>query len=217
MKWAIAQGYRTDDPAGEALLSALPTHTLAKTHYRALPHSEVPAALDTVRSSDAYPSTKLLFEFLVLTAARSGEVRFARWAEIDLSRSRWTVPAQRMKARREHQVPLSDRALAVLCEARERFSGDGLVFPSKTGRPPSDSTVSKLLRTLRIPAVPHGFRSSFRDWCGESGVSREVAEACLAHVIANKTEAAYARSDLFNLRVPVMQDWATYLTSGSHR
>ena len=215
MRWAIVQGFRPDDPAGDALTSVLPTLPLTKTHYRALHHSAVSAALDTVRNSDAYPSTKLLFEFLVLTATRSGEVRFARWAQIDLSRSTWTVPAERMKARREHQVPLSTPAVAVLREARERFSGDGLVFPSKTGRPPSDSTVSKLIRELGIAAVPHGFRSSFRDWCGESGVSREVAEACLAHVVSNKVEAAYARSDLFNLRVPVMHDWANYLTSGS--
>ena len=215
MRWAIAQGFRTDDPAGDALTTVLPSLTLTKAHYRALHHSQVSAALDTVRSSDAYPSTKLLFEFLVLTAARSGEARFSQWAEIDLGLSTWTVPAERMKARREHQVPLSTRVLAVLDEARERFSGDGLVFPSKTGRPPSDATVSKLIRELGIRAVPHGFRSSFRDWCGESGVAREVAEACLAHVVSNKTEAAYARSDLFNRRVPVMQDWANYVAFGS--
>lgn len=212
MQWAIVEGFRTDDPAGPALSSVLPTLPSAKKHYRALPHRDVSAAIEDVRNSDAYPSTKLLFEFVVLTAARSGEARLARWAEIDFKGARWTVPAKRMKARRKHRVPLSDAALAVLREARRCYPGHDLIFPSKTGLPPSDSTVSKLLRELGVDAVPHGFRSSFRDWCGESGVAREVAEACLAHVVSNKTEAAYARSDLFNLRVQVMQDWADYIT-----
>ena len=213
MKWAIAQRYRTDNPA-EAVVGALPRMRRSKAHYAALPHGDVAAAIDLVRGSSAFLGTRLAFEFLVLTATRSGEVRPARWPEIDFEKARWTVPADRMKARVEHRVPLSSRALAVLKEARERFPRGDSVFPSPTGKVISNGTLSNLLKRLGIKAVPHGFRSSFRDWCGETGVPRELAEACLAHVIPDKVEAAYARSDLFDRRVPVMEDWATYVTAG---
>ena len=211
MKWAIAQRYRTDNPV-DVVGVALPRVKRSKTHYRALRHSDVAGAIDLVRRSGAYVSTRLAFEFLVLTAARSGEVRPAVWGEFDLKAAMWTVPASRMKARVEHRVPLSGRSLAVLREARRCLPGGGLVFPSRTGKVMSDSTISRFLHRLGIGAVPHGFRSSFRDWCGDSAVPREVAEACLAHVVANKVEAAYARSDLYNRRVPVMERWAEYLT-----
>ena len=146
-----------------------------------------------------------------MTACRSGEVRGAKWCEIDPEGPTWLIPAERMKAGREHRVPLSGRALAVLNEARELADSTGLIFPSATGRMLSDSTLSKLLRESEIDAVPHGFRSSFRDWCGETGVDREVAEASLAHVVKNQVEAAYARSDLLERRRTVMQKWAHYL------
>ena len=214
MKWAIAQRYRTDNPA-EAVLGALPRIKRSKAHYPALPHAEVAAALARVRNSGAFLGTRLAFEFLVLTATRSGEVRRARWPEMDLKNARWTIPSARMKARHAHSVPLSSRALVVVKEARERLPGGDLVFPSRAGKVISDGTVSMLLKRFGIKAVPHGFRSSFRDWCGETGVPREVAEACLAHVIANKVEAAYARSTLYGRRVPVMEDWAKYVTAGS--
>ena len=212
MKWAIAQRYRTDNPA-EAVLGALPRVKRSKSHYAALPHAEVAAALLRVRNSGAFLATRLAFEFLVLTATRSGEARLARWSEIDIDNARWTIPSDRMKARVAHRVPLSARALVVLKEARGLPGGD-LVFPSRAGKVISDGTVSMLLKRLGIKAVPHGFRSSFRDWCGETAVPREVAEACLAHVIANKVEAAYARSDLYGRRMPVMEDWAKYVTAG---
>ena len=211
MRWAIAQGYRSDDPAADALDSLLPRSGASKRHYRALPHAEVAAAIVTVRQSLARDSTKLLFEFLVLTASRSGEVRGARWSEINYDQRSWTVPSSRMKARVAHRVPLCDRALAILEAARVMPHPEGLIFPSPRGLQLSDATVSKLVRELGIRAVPHGFRSSFRDWCGETGVAREVAEACLAHAVANKVEAAYARSDLLDRRRKVMDDWAAYL------
>ena len=148
-----------------------------------------------------------------MTAVRSGEARGARWSEFDFASGMWTVPASRMKARSEHRGPFSGRALAVLRNARETLPGDKLVFPSKTGRVIRDAAVSKLLRDLRISAVPHGFRSSFRDWCEDTAVPRELAEACLAHTVANKVEAAYARTDLYNRRVQVMEDWAPYVAS----
>ena len=161
MKWAIAQGLRMDNPAGEAISAALPKSTAVRKHQRALAHAEVGAALRRVRRCDTYRSLRLAFEFLVLTAARSGEVRNARWTEIDRDGAVWTVPGERMKAGREHRVPLSPRALEVLDEAAGRLAGSGgLVFPSLTGRVPNHSLMALLLRELAIGAVPHGFRSA---------------------------------------------------------
>ena len=212
MKWAIAQGHRQDNPAGEAIASALPRNGAVRKHMAALPHGEVAGALGKVQASAAGTSTKLAFEFLVLTAARSGEVRLATWDEIDLAAAVWTVPAERMKANREHRVPLCDRAVEILNDARSRGDGSRLVFPSPRGKPLSDMTLSKLVKEQGIAAVPHGFRSSFRDWAAEAtDHPREVIEAALAHVVQNKVEAAYARSDLFERRRVLMHDWAAYL------
>ena len=211
MKWAIAQGLRDDNPAGEAIAAALPKAGHVQRHQRALPHAEVRAALDLVRHCDAYWGVRLAFEFLVLTAARSGEVRHARWDEIDRDAAVWTVPAERMKNGREHRVPLSDRALEVLDEALELAAGDW-VFPSPTGRAMLQKTLSELMRALRVDAVPHGFRSSFRDWAAEcTDAPREVCELALAHVNGDRVEAAYRRSDLFDRRRVLMADWAAYV------
>ena len=212
MKWAIAEGHRLDNPAGEILTAALPRHNGGPRHHRALPYGEVAGALAAVRASGAGMSTRLAFEFLVLTAARSGEVRLATWDEIDVEARVWTVPGERMKAGREHRVPLCARALAILDEARILRDATGLVFPGTRRGPLSDMTLSKLLRDLGIDAVPHGFRSSFRDWAGEStSFPREVCETALAHVNPNKVEAAYARSDLFEKRRELMTAWARFL------
>ena len=214
-RWAVAEGYRTDDPAGATLDAALPRNGQSTRHFAALPHGEVAAAIETVRNSEAWPGTKAAFEFLVLTACRSGEVRLSEWREVDLDARIWTIPAERSKTRREHKVPLAPRALAVQGEARRLSQGEGLIFPSVTGKPRSDATLSKLLREQGIQAVPHGFRSTFRDWCGETGQPREVAEACLAHAVRSNVEAAYARSDLLNRRRTLMQAWADYLSDDS--
>ena len=213
MKWAVAQGHRPDNPAGDALGAALPKQSTVKKHHRALPHSEVAGAIARVRASRAHWATVAALEYLILTASRSGEVRKARWDEVDLETPTWTVPANRMKMQREHRVPLSERTLQVLAEAREWADGTGLVFPSVTGRPQSDNTLSKLLREQGIPAVVHGFRSSFRDWCAEcSNAPREVSELALAHVNSDQVEAAYMRTDLFQRRRALMQSWADYLS-----
>ena len=212
MKWAIAQGYREDNPA-DAVLGVLPRVRHVAVHHRALPHAKVPAAIAAVHSSAAFPSTKLAFHLLVLTAVRSSEVRHARWEQIDFDAAMWVIPAHRMKTRVEHRVPLSGRALRVLHQARALSPGAELVFPSNSGAPIGKRTFAKLLRELGVEAVPHGFRSSFRDWCGETAVPREVAERCLAHVVRNDVEAAYARSDLYGRRAKVMEDWARYLDS----
>ncbi len=148
----------------------------------------------------------------MLTVARSGEVRLATWDEMDLAAGVWIIPAARMKAKREHRIPLSGRALAILLDARRLSDGTGLVFRSPRGKPLSDMTLSKLIKELGIAAVPHGFRSSFRDWAAEqTNTPREVVEAALAHTVRNSTEAAYARSDLFERRRRLMDDWAAYL------
>ena len=154
----------------------------------------------------------LAFEFLVLTAARSGEVRGARWSEIDLDARTWTVPGERMKTGREHRVPLSDRAIEILTEARAINGDDGLIFPTITGRMMQAPVLSELLRDNGIEAVPHGFRSSFRQWSAEqTDAPREVCEHALAHVNGNQVEAAYQRSDLFEKRRALMDAWANAL------
>jgi len=214
MKWAVAQGYRGDNPAGDAIGAALPKHnSKTKRHHRALPHGEVGAAIEAVRNSNAGKSAQLALEFLILTSARSGEVRFATWDEIDKASKTWTVPASRMKAGREHRVPLSDRALEILDEAQMLSDESGLVFPgTRTGKPLSDMTLSKLMRDLGLDAVPHGFRSSFRDWAAEcTNAPRDVMEAALAHTVRDKVEAAYNRTDLFERRRMLMDQWASYL------
>ena len=216
MKWAVAQGHRQDNPAGEAITAALPKRLTHVRHMPALPHAEVPAAIVAVFRSRAWIGTKLAFEFLVLTAARSGEVRLARRDEMDLPRAVWTVPAQRMKAQREHRVPLSRRAVEVLRHAMSLGNPGGLVFPSARRQPLSDMTLSKLLKEQGVAAVPHGFRSSFRDWASErTNHPREVIEAALAHVVRNQTEAAYARSDLFEKRRNLMEEWAVYVKAAT--
>ena len=211
LEWAIALDMRNDNPCDRVVPVLGPQNDIV-THRLALLHSDVAAAIETVRTSKAgQPAVKLAFEFLVLTAARSAEVRLATWDEMDTAGRVWTVPALRMKAKREHRVPLCGRALAILDAARALGDGKPLVFPMRSGKPISPSTLPKTLQHHKIAAVAHGFRSSFRDWAEEeTDHPREVIEAALAHVVQNKVEAAYARSDLFERR-RLMDDWATYL------
>ena len=212
MRWSMAQGYRQDDPAGDALNIALPKRGKPRQHLKALPYHEVSAALDAVNQSSSGLVTKLAFHFLVLTAARSGEVRGSTWDEIDLDNVTWTVPAERMKARREHRVPLSRRALEVLNEAEKLSGNTGLIFPSPTGRILPDSNLSKMLRRSGIESTAHGMRASFRQWAAErTNTPREVCELALAHVNSDAVEAAYQRSDLFDLRRKLMESWASFL------
>ena len=215
MTWAIAQGFRTDNPAGEIVGAALPRIANNAVHHRALPYDQVAGAIQLARASTANLSTRLAFEFLVLTAARSIEVRSATWADIDRDAGVWTIPAHRMKNEREHRVPLSRRALEALGEATALgdADGDAFVFPgTKPGRPLSDMAFVMCLRRVGIDAVPHGFRSSFRDWAAEqTDAPHAVMELALAHSVGNRVEAAYARSDLFDRRRVLMDAWAEYL------
>lgn len=216
LDWAIAQSWRTDNPT-KATIKGLPKHDRSKVeHRKALPYEKVSDAIAKIRASDAGVATKLAFEFLVLTATRSGETREALWSEFDLTKAVWTIPASRMKAKKLHRIPLSARCLAILEEAKAlKRDSDDLVFPgTKEGRPLSDMTLSKLVKELGIDAVPHGFRSSFRDWAGETTTHpREVIELAMAHGSKDKAEAAYARSDLFEKRRCIMEDWACYLAT----
>ena len=210
MKWSIAQGFRPDNPAGEAIIAVLPKNSQPVQHQRALPFGEVGAAVEKIRASNARPATKLCFEFLTLCACRSGEARLADWSEVRADT--WIIPPSRMKAQREHRIPLSRHALAILEEARSLSDGTGLVFPSPRGKALTDSTMSKLVRENGIDCVPHGMRSSFRDWAAEcSDAPREIAEMCLAHVEGSAAELAYRRTDYFERRRELMQQWADYL------
>ena len=216
-RWAVAQGHRSDDPAGVANRRGAAAQRSATPASGRAPVREVAECIAMVRRrAGVSESSKLALEFLVLTAARSGEVRKATWDGIDLDGATWTVPAERMKANREHRVPLSKRALEVLAEPRPRLSdGSGLVFPGmRPGRPLSENTHAKLLRELGFDAVTHGFRSSFRDYAAErTHTPHAVMEAALAHVVKNKAEAAYARSDLFEKRRALMESWSEYLAA----
>ena len=212
MKWSIAKGYRGDNPAGDAIGAALPKNGQATQHHSSLPHEAVRGALATIRETGAWEATKLCFEFLTLTATRSGEARLATWAEFDLETQVWTIPAPRMKRQREHRVPLSNQAMEVLRKARDLNDGEGLVFPSITGKALTDSTISKLLRENSIGCVPHGMRSSFRVWAAEcTDTPREIAEMALAHVEGSAVELAYRRTDYFMARRLLMQEWADYV------
>ena len=212
LEWSIAMELRADNPCDRVLPVLGPQGDIVE-HMRALPHQDVAAAVETVRTSaSAAAAIKLAFEFLVLTAARSGEVRLAKWDEMDVVGRVWAISAARMKAKREHRVPLCRRAVEVLEAARTLGGSNDLVFPMRSGKPIALSTLPKMLQQHGIAAVAHGFRSSFRDWAAEeTDQPREVIEAALAHVVQNKVEAADARSDLFERRRRLMDDWSEYL------
>ena len=210
---AVAKGLRSDNPA-DTVKAMLAKHQSVETKgHRSIPYGDVAGALAKVRASKANRSTVLAFEFLVLTAARAGEVRFATWNEIDTDAATWTIPAERMKAGREHRVPLPARALDILAKARELGTGrTDLVFPGRTGKPIAERAFVQVLDRLGIDATAHGFRSSFRVWAAErTNVPREVCEAALAHTIRDKAAAAFQRSDLFDRRADLMERWAAYL------
>jgi integrase len=177
-------------------------------HHRALPYADVPAFIQKLRTCNSNTVTKLAFEWLILTAARSGEVRLATKAEIqgDL----WIVPKERMKVRQKHVVPLPSRCLEIAAQATALSPGE-LLFPSKGGKPLSNMTLTKVLRDLGVDAVPHGFRSSFKDWAAETGVPDQVSEAALAHVVPDKVKAAYLRTRFLEERRQLMADWAAFV------
>ena len=207
--WALAQGHRDDNPArSEALTAALPKQPTGG-HQRALPPEDVPAAVAAIRSGTASSVVKLAVEFVVLTGCRSGEARNAAWNEID--GATWTIPGERTKTAKLHRIPLSSRALELLDEARELGEGAGLIFAApRTGKPLSDNTLGKALRTAEIPATIHGMRASLRDWLAAEGVPYELAEAVLAHQPRGIAKS-YRRDDLLKARRPIMERWARFV------
>lgn len=222
LDYAAAHKYR--DPLNPArwrghLDKLLPKPSRVKkvTHHPAMPHSEVPAFMSELSNNGSLSARAL--QILILTATRTTEVLKAPWPEFDLEAAVWTIPASRMKGKREHRVPLSDAAMAVL-DTLPRVDGNPYLFPgTHEGKPLSNMALLQLMRGMGIGVngyrgnfVPHGFRSSFRDWSGEvSSFPRDVAEMALAHTIKNKVEAAYRRGDLFAKRRKMMQEWADYL------
>lgn len=212
---AKSAGHRTgENPAAWRghLANLLPKRQkLARGHHAAMPYTKVPELVARLRARPA--TAARLLEFVILTAARSGEAREATWREIDLDAKVWTVPAVRMKAGREHRVPLVPRAVAILEEmAGAGTEPDRLVFAgNKAGKPLSVMAMDMLLRRLQVEVTVHGFRSSFRDWCGEAtAYPREIAEAALAHVVGDATERAYRRGDALEKRRALMVDWAAF-------
>jgi integrase len=218
LDWATARGYRQgENPARWRghLENLLPGKSKVRRveHHAALPYAEIWSFMSELRQQGGVAARAL--EFAILTAARTGEVIGARWDEIDFAERLWTVPAQRMKAAREHRVPLSEPVLAILKEMQKVRSGN-FVFPgAKVGRPISNMAMLMLLRRMgHVDLTTHGFRSSFRDWAAErTNFPPEVAEMALAHTVSDKVEAAYRRGDLFEKRRRLMHDWASFATA----
>lgn len=230
LDWSTARGNRSgENPASRhgPLLKGLPKLTRKKKHHPALPYAQLPAFLDELRVEAGIAARAL--EFTILTAARSNESLGSRPSEINLRDKVWTVPASRMKGEREHRVPLSDRAFEIAEEAMRQTNGEFLFPGQKSGRPLSDMSMTSVIRRMNDRAeergrpryvdpkeggadvVPHGFRSTFRDWASErTNFPREIAEAALAHIVGDETEAAYKRGDVLEKRRRLMDGWAGY-------
>lgn len=213
LDWATVRGYRQgDNPARwrghlDKLLPR-PSKVATVEHHTALPVDAVYHFLQALSVVSGMGARAL--EFAILTAARSGEVRGASWKEIDRNAGVWIIPASRMKSGREHRVPLSKAAIK-LVDQLPRFEGTPYVFAAPRGGMLSDMSLSAVMRRMRVDAVPHGFRSTFRDWAAErTAYPNEVVEMALAHVIGDKVEAAYRRGDLFEKRRRLMEDWAAF-------
>ncbi len=214
LAWATVSGHRSgDNPARwQGHLDAVlpkPGKVYKKKHHAALPWQEISGFMQDLRKREGMGARAL--EFIILTAARSGEVRLATWHEIDMENKVWTIPGERMKAGKEHKVPLTDDAILLL-QSLPRFGGSEYVFPAARGGALSDMSISAVCRRMKVNAVPHGFRSTFRDWCSENtNFPREVAEMALAHAIDSAVEQAYRRGDLFKKRRRLMDSWTKFI------
>lgn len=212
LDWCYAKGFRPTEAPMRSISKGLPRQPRKTGHHAAMAYADLPAFLARLRSKP-FNVGRLALEALIFTAARSGEIRGARWSELNEAFTIWTVPAERMKAGVAHSVPLSRQATDVFRQAaRIRIKDCDLVFPGQISRSPlSDMTLLEILRGMAVPATVHGFRSTFRDWVAdETEYPREVAEAALAHTLENKVEAAYRRTDFFQKRRKLMDDWAAY-------
>lgn len=215
LDYAKAAGYRSGGNPVEGIAKALPRQPDRRDHHAAMPYTEVSRFIGRLQAEEGGTCVALALEFLVLTAARTGEVLGAKWSEIDLEQGTWTIPDNRMKAGREHRVPLPSRAIAVLRAAKTLGKESEFVFPGRTSeRPMSNMAFLMLMRRLNVDYTVHGFRSSFRDWASErTSFTREICEAALAHLVKDRTEAAYRRGDLFEKRRELMESWALYVAS----
>lgn len=214
--YSLGKGFIEANPC-DAAFAALPAQGHKKTHHAAVTYKELPALLDKIDASAAWEGTKLAWRWFALTGCRSQEGRLATWKEIDLDAKTWTLEAERKKEGRELVVPLSDAAMEILERAKalqQLISGD-LIFPSLRGKALSDNTLSKLTRQMGLKHTPHGCRSCLRSWCQENGVSWEVGESLLGHVIGNMTVQAYARADMLEQRRAVLERWGRYLSTES--
>jgi integrase len=213
LDWAKAAGFRTGDNPVEGVGKGLPRQNDKAQHHAALAYADVPAFVGRLREAEAGETVRAAFEFLILTAARTGEVIAAQWSEFDLAAKLWTVPAERMKAGREHRVPLSDRVVELIAVLRAQGVQSAYVFPgAKIDRPISNMAFLMLLRRMGETVTAHGFRSAFRDWSAErTNFSREVCEMALAHTVKDKVEAAYRRGDLLEKRRQLMAAWADHV------
>jgi integrase len=217
LDWARVAGHRSGDNPAELLGDALPRHRREQQHHAALPYTEVSQFIAKLRAGTAEPITKIAFEFLILTTVRTTEVRKASWDEVDFAARTWTIPGHRMKAGRDHVVPLSGRSLELLGQAKRLSADQTLIFPdAHPGRTMSENRFLVARDALgygKNKCTPHGFRSSFRDWAAEETTfPAEVAEMALAHTIKNKVEAAYRRGHLLTKRAELMEAWAQYAT-----
>ncbi len=213
LDWSTVRGFREgDNPARWRghLDKLLAPRKKGQKHHAALNFKQLPAFMTDLRKRDGFAARAL--EFAILTAARSGEVRGATWNEIDFDERLWIVPGSRMKAGKEHRVPLSDAAMAILTAMpRDEDKPDGLIFTSTNGGKLSDMALGAVLTRMKVDVTAHGFRSSFRDWAAErTSHQPDVVEMALAHTIRNQVEAAYRRGDLLEKRRQVMNDWAIY-------
>lgn len=187
------------------------------SHHAALPYLEVNAFISDLRKASANESTRLAFEFLVLTATRTDEVILAKWPEIDFEKKVWTIPANRMKTGKKHRIPLSGRRIEILARAQKLYAGGLFVFPGRVEKKPlSTMAFLMMIRRMGKHFTADGFRLSFRDWAAErTNFSREVCEMALAHRVSDKTGAEYLRGDLFGERRVLMDTWAAFATAGS--
>jgi integrase len=217
LDWAYANGYRATEAPMRSLSKGLPRQPRRDKHFAAMPYADVPEFMATLRELDSSWG-RLALQALILTAARSGEIRGARWPEIDFEAKQWTVPASRMKAGKVHVVPLSEAAVDIF-KAAEAFRSEksDLVFQGlQPDRALSDMTLLKVLRDMKIPYTVHGFRSSFRDWAAEeTNFPSEVAEAALAHTVEDKVERAYKRTVFLEKRRSLMAAWSSYLAGAA--
>ena len=216
LDWAKVAGYRTGENPVHGVSKGLPKQGGKDDHHAALAYSDVPGFVETLSQTGVSEGVRLAFEFLILTASRTNEVLGMMWQEVDDTGRTWTVPAERMKAKRIHRIPLSPRCVEILDRAKQIGAQSAFVFPGRSGdKPLSNMVFLMILRRINLEVTAHGFRSSFRDWAAEqTNFPREVCEMALAHAVENRVEAAYRRSDLFEKRRELMADWARFVISG---